>query len=61
MSFNNKIDNILDKKIKYYDRLIIEAHNEYNHISATLTMKHFLVLKKKLKIVRVNCRNMFFN
>jgi len=61
MSFDSKIDNTLSKEIKHYNRSTIEAHNEYNHIPAALTMKHFLVLKEKLEAVRVNCRSMFLD
>ncbi len=61
MSFNSEIENTLSKKIEHYNSLIIEAHNEYNHMPAALTMKHFLVLKEKLEAVRVNCRSMFLN
>ncbi len=58
MSFDSEIDNTLSEEIKHYNRSTIEAHNEYNHIPAALTMKHFLVLKEKLEAVR---RSMFLD
>jgi len=61
MSFDSEIDNTLSEEIKHYNRSTIEAHNEYNHIPAALTMNNFLVLKEKLGAVRVNCRSMFLD
>jgi hypothetical protein len=61
MSFDSEIENTLSEEINHYNRSTIEAHNEYNHRPATLTMKHFLVLKEKLGAVRVNCRSMFLD
>ncbi len=61
MSFDSEIENTLIEEINHYNRSTVEAHNEYNHIPAALTMKHFLVLKEKLEAVRVNCRSMFLD
>jgi len=56
MSFDSEINKTLSEEIEHYNLSTIEAHNEYNHKPAALTMKHFLVLKEKLEAVRVNCR-----
>ncbi len=54
MLFDSEIKKTLEKEIEHYDRVFIEFLNEYDYISVALTMKHFLVFKKKLEVVRDN-------
>jgi len=59
--FDSEIKKTLEKEIEHYDRVFIEFLNEYDYISVALTMKHFLVFKKKLEVVRDNWQSMFLD
>jgi len=61
MLFDSEIKKTLEKEIKCYDHVFIKLLNEYDYIFATLTMKHFLVFKKKLKVVHNNWQSMFLD